>query len=72
MSTSIVVWGDEVGLAEAVRVVSPALVILSTPIEIVPAAGRARGGPSDEATLPHGPPRVSLSLRAPPSASLLI
>jgi hypothetical protein len=65
-----VVWIDEVGLVQAPRSFPPPLVILSTPIGIVPERLVHVAVIPDEATLPHGPPRVSPSLRAPPSASL--
>jgi hypothetical protein len=65
-----VVWIDEVGLVQATRSFAPSLVILSTPIAIVPERLVHVAVIPDEATLPHGPPCVSPSLRAPPSASL--
>jgi hypothetical protein len=65
-----VVWIDRVALPESARSFSPLLAILSTPIEIVPARLVRIAVVADEATLPHGPPGVSLSLRGPPSASL--
>ena len=65
-----VVWIDEVGLAEATRSFPPPLIILSTHIAIVPERLVHVAVVPDGATLPHGPPRVSPSLRAPPSASL--
>jgi hypothetical protein len=65
-----VVWMDAVGLAEATRSFPPLLVILSTPIEIVSERPVRVAVVADEATLAHGPPRVSPSLRAPPFASL--
>ena len=65
-----VVWIDEVGLVRAPRSFPPPLAIPSTPIEIVPERLVHVAVIPDEATLPHGPPRVSPSLRAPPSASL--
>ena len=64
-----VVWIDEAGLVQAPRSFPPPLVILSTPIAIVPERLVHVAVIPDEATLPHGPPRVSPSLRAPPSAS---
>lgn len=67
-----VVWLDDIGIAEAVRTCArlaaavPAhLEIFAEPIAWVAAA-------TDEATLPHGPPGSSASLRAPPSACFLI
>ena len=65
-----VVWIDQVGLAEATRSFAPLLAILSTHIEIVPERLVRVAVVPDEATLPHGPPGVSPSLRGPPSASL--
>jgi hypothetical protein len=65
-----VVWIDEAGLVEAIRSFAPLLAILSTPIEIVPERLVRVAIIPDEATLAHGPPRVSASLRAPPAASL--
>jgi hypothetical protein len=65
-----VVWIDEVGLVQTPRSFPPPVVILSAPIEIVPERLVHVAVTPDEATLPHGPPRVSPSLRAPPSASL--
>ena len=65
-----VVWIDEVGLAEATRSFPPLLIILSTHLEIVPEPLVRVAVVPDEATLPHGPPRVSPSLRGPPFASL--
>lgn len=67
-----IVWGDEVGIAEAVRSFPAFLVVVSLQIAIAPQPVRHAVVAIDEATLPHGPPRVSLSLRAPPSSSLLI
>jgi hypothetical protein len=64
-----VVWIDEAGLTEATRSFTPILAILSTPIEMVPDRLAGVAVIPDEATLPHGPPGVSPSLRAPPSAS---
>jgi hypothetical protein len=64
-----VVWMDEVGLAEAIRSFPPLLIILATHIEIVPERPVHVAVAVDEATLAHGPPRVSPSLRAPPFAS---
>ena len=65
-----VVWTDQVGLAAARRSFPPLLVILSTNVEIVPERLVRVAVLPDEATLPHGPPRVSPSLRGPPFASL--
>ena len=65
-----VVWLDEVGIAETTRSFPPLLVALPTHLEIVQQRLVRVAVIPDEATLPHGPPRVSLSLRAPPSASL--
>ena len=67
-----VVWIDEVGLVQATRSFAPPLVILSTPIGITPEELVHVAVIPDEATLPHGPPRVSPSLRAPPSTLPLI
>ena len=65
-----VVWLDEIGIAEATRSFPPLLVVLPTYIEIVQQRLVRVAVIPDEATLPHGPPRVPPSLRAPPSASL--
>jgi hypothetical protein len=65
-----VVWIDEVGLVQAPRSFPPPLVILATPIAMVPERLVHVAVIPDEATLPHGPPRVSRSLRAPPSTCL--
>jgi hypothetical protein len=65
-----VVWIGEVGLAEAPRSFPPLLVILATNVEIVPEPLVRVAVAPDEATLPHGPPRISSSLRGPPFASL--
>ena len=67
-----VVWLDEVGLVEATRSYLPLLVMLSTHLEIVLERPVRVAVIPDEATLPHGPPRVSPSLRAPPSNLPLI
>jgi hypothetical protein len=64
-----VVWIDEVGVTEATRSFPPLLVVRSTHIDIVPELLVRVAVTPDEATLPHGPPRVSPSLRAPPFAS---
>jgi len=63
-----VVWLDEVGIAEATRSFPPDLLSLPAHIEIVPELLVRVAVVADEATLAHGPPRVSPSLRAPPSA----
>jgi hypothetical protein len=65
-----VVWIDDVGLVKTTRSFPPLLVILATHIAIVPERLVRVAVIPDEATLPHGPPRGSLSLRAPPSPSL--
>jgi len=65
-----VVWLDEVGVAETIRTFLPPLSILPTRIEIVPDRLVHVAVIPDEATLPHGPPGVSPTLRGPPFASL--
>jgi hypothetical protein len=64
-----VVWMDEVGLAESTRSFLRLPVILAAHTETVPERPVRVAVAADEATLAHGPPRVSPSLRAPPSAS---
>jgi hypothetical protein len=64
-----VVWIDEAGLVQAPRSFPPPLAIPSTHIEIVPHRLVRVAVIPDEATLPHGPPRLSPSLRGPPFAS---
>jgi hypothetical protein len=65
-----VVWMDEVGLVQASRSFPPPLAILSPHLEILSQRLVRVSVIPDEATLPHGPPRVSPSLRGPPFASL--
>lgn len=63
-----IVWIDDVGIAEAPRVLSRFLVIVPAQVAVV--LGRITGGTiaADEATLPHGPPGRLSSPRAPPSS----
>jgi len=65
-----VVWLDEVGIAEASRSFPPVLLILPAHVAIVPELLVRVAVVADEATLAHGPPRASPSLRAPPSPSV--
>ena len=65
-----VVWLDQAGIAEATRSFAPVLLILPAHVEIVPELLVRVAVVADEATLAHGPPRVSPSLRAPPFAAL--
>ena len=65
-----VLWLDEAGIAETTRSFAPPLIVVSTRIGIAPQMVRHAVAAIDEATLPHGPPRCSLGLRAPPSVFL--
>ena len=65
-----VVWLDQVGIAPAAHGFTQFLFVLSTPIIIAPPPVRHVAVAADETSLPHGPPRASLSLRAPPSVFL--
>jgi hypothetical protein len=66
-----VMWLDQVGVAAAgADTFPPVLVVLATHLDIAPQAVRHTVIAADEATLPHGPPRPSLSLRAPPPVFL--
>lgn len=67
-----VVWIDESCLVEARASLEPGLVIAPWHLAIAPALIVRGAAVPDEATLPHGPPRASASLRAPPSAFPLI
>jgi hypothetical protein len=66
-----VVWLDEVGVAEATRSFPPLWMILPAHLPIVPGLPVPVAVAPDEATLPHGPPGVSASLRAPPLLPLI-
>jgi hypothetical protein len=66
-----VMWLDTVAIAETAHACPQCFVVVST--HIISAPETVQHHPvfaPDEATLPHGPPRVSLSLRAPPSVFL--
>ena len=65
-----VVWIDEVGVVQAPRSFPPVLLILPAHVEIVPELLVRVAVVADQATLAHGPPRASPSLRAPPFPSL--
>ena len=65
-----VVWIDEVGVAEALHSFPELFVVVASHIDVVPGALMDAAVVPDEATLPHGPPRVSPSLRAPPPVFL--
>jgi hypothetical protein len=67
-----VVWINDVGLAQSPRSFPPALIVVAVSIPIVPDRLVRVAVVADEATLAHGPPRATLSLRAPPSSSPLI
>jgi hypothetical protein len=69
-SITTALWLDEVGLAEATHSFHQLLFVVSAHIAIAPRAIVHMAVVADEATLPHGPPRASLSLRAPPSVFL--
>ena len=65
-----VMWLDQVGIPLTAYLFPDFLGVVSTRAIISPQPVRYTAAAADEATLPHGPPRVSLSLRAPPSAFL--
>lgn len=65
-----VLWLDETGIAETAHAFPHFLVVVSTHAITAPPTLRHAAVAPDEATLPHGPPRASLSLRAPPSVFL--
>jgi hypothetical protein len=67
-----VVWLDQVGIAEARQSFPQLLLFVSLAVDWSPRPMRHAVVAADTATLPHGPPRASLSLRAPPLASRLI
>ena len=62
-----VVWLDQVAVAEAARSFPVTLFVVSTHVDVAPEPLVRVAGAVDEAPLPHGPPRSSASLRAPPS-----
>jgi len=62
-----VVWLDQVAVAEAARSFPVTLFVVSTHVDVTPEPIVRVAVAADEATLPHGPPRSSASLRAPPS-----
>jgi hypothetical protein len=64
-----VMWLDQAGIAKTADVFPQFLALVSTHIISAPPSLRHAVVAPDEATLPHGPPRVSLSLRGPPSFS---
>jgi hypothetical protein len=65
-----VLWLDQVGVAPTAYAFPPFLIVPSTLVVIASEAVRHTVAAADEATLPHGPPRASLSLRAPPAVFL--
>lgn len=65
-----VMWLDETGIAETAHAFPQFLVVASTHTVTAPSSRRGAAVTPDEATLPHGPPRATLSLRAPPSVFL--
>lgn len=65
-----VVWIDEVAVAEATHSFPERFLVIASHIDVVRSALVGAAVVPDEATLPHGPPRVSLSLRAPPPVFL--
>jgi hypothetical protein len=65
-----VLWLDQVGVAPASYAFPQFLVVHSVVVVIASQAVRNTVAAADEATLPHGPPRASLSLRAPPAVLL--
>jgi hypothetical protein len=65
-----VMWLDPVAIAETAHAFPECFVVVSTHIVSAPGSVRHAVVAPDEATLPHGPPRVSLSLRAPPPVFL--
>ena len=67
-----VVWLDQVGIAEATHSLPKLVVVVWTHLVLAPQPLTHAVVVADTATLPHGPPRVSLSLRAPPLVSRLI
>jgi hypothetical protein len=62
-----VVWLDQVAVAEAAHSFPVTLFVVSTHVDVAPEPLVRVAVAADEATLPHGPPRSSASLRAPPS-----
>jgi hypothetical protein len=65
-------WLDQVGVAEARHSFPQLFLVVSLTVDSSPQQIKHAVVTADIATLPHGPPRASLSLRAPPLASRLI
>jgi hypothetical protein len=63
----LVVWLDEVGIAETSHSFPEFLIALATHVASLPSPVVHVAVVADEATLPHGPPSLSVGLRAPPS-----
>jgi hypothetical protein len=65
-----VIWIDDVGITEITHAFPELLLAVATHIDIVRDTLTHVAVVADQATLPHGPPGVFPSLRAPPSHSL--
>ena len=70
MAKGRVVWFDSVAVEHARLPTIVAIAVLSAAFEAVPATAPTMVVLTLDAAPPHGPPRSTLSLRAPPSSCL--